>query len=104
MEGYDTELVVFGGIASDDAALLSDDGARGPVQPPFAFGKPMWCMETTLTHGGRDPQRFSTGCVKKPLDSTSGFPGKQRDQSTPKELYNDHAFLFVASLSGGIRR
>eukprot|EP00435_Cladocopium_sp_Y103_P039166 s759_g10.t1 len=39
MEGYDTELVVFGGIASEsESALLSDEGARGPVQPPFASG------------------------------------------------------------------
>ncbi|CAJ1362142.1 unnamed protein product, partial [Effrenium voratum] len=43
MEGYDTELVVFGGIA-EETALLSDEGARGPVQPPFAAGR--------FSHGG----------------------------------------------------
>eukprot|EP00439_Symbiodinium_sp_Y106_P026640 s1201_g3.t1 len=36
--GYDTELVVFGGIAAEESALLSDDGSRGPVQPPFLPG------------------------------------------------------------------
>ena len=34
------ELVVFGGIASDDAALLSDDGAR-PMMAPRKLGESM---------------------------------------------------------------
>eukprot|EP00440_Ansanella_granifera_P000137 gb/GFBE01000148.1/.p1 GENE.gb/GFBE01000148.1/~~gb/GFBE01000148.1/.p1 ORF type:complete len:592 (+),score=144.41 gb/GFBE01000148.1/:1-1776(+) len=38
MEGYDTELVVFGGVASEEAALLSDAAPRGPASPPFMAG------------------------------------------------------------------
>ena len=34
-DGDVQELVVFGGIAQE-SALLSDEGVRGPVQPPFA--------------------------------------------------------------------
>ncbi|CAE8608895.1 unnamed protein product [Polarella glacialis] len=38
VEGYETELIVFGGIASEEAALLSDNPSRGPVAPPFMPG------------------------------------------------------------------
>lgn len=34
-DGDVQELVVFGGIAQE-SALLSDEGVRGLVQPPFA--------------------------------------------------------------------
>lgn len=46
-----------------------------------------------------DPQRFSTGCVKTPLEpvrfSASGFPGiQQRDQLDAKgAVTDDHAWL-----------
>jgi len=73
MEGYDTELVVFGGIASDDAALLSDDGARGPVQPPFAAGR--------FTHGGaltNSLHKLQTQSLKWEVVSCGGTPPSPR--------------------------
>lgn len=38
LSGYDTELVLFGGLAAEDRALFADGAQRGPCTPPFATG------------------------------------------------------------------
>lgn len=38
VQGYDAELIVFGGLVMEEQALLDDGGRSGPRAPPFAAG------------------------------------------------------------------
>mmetsp|Transcript_53737 Transcript_53737/g.172236 ORF Transcript_53737/g.172236 Transcript_53737/m.172236 type:complete len:581 (-) Transcript_53737:175-1917(-) len=38
IEGYDTDLVLFGGLVAEEQALLADDAPRAARAPPFAAG------------------------------------------------------------------
>jgi len=71
--GYDTELVVFGGIAAEESALLSDDGSRGPVQPPFLAGR--------FSHSGSPSNslhKLQTQSLKWEAVSAGGTPPSAR--------------------------
>eukprot|EP00933_Yihiella_yeosuensis_P026774 TRINITY_DN20809_c0_g1_i1.p1 TRINITY_DN20809_c0_g1~~TRINITY_DN20809_c0_g1_i1.p1 ORF type:complete len:612 (+),score=120.43 TRINITY_DN20809_c0_g1_i1:185-1837(+) len=74
VEGYDTELIVFGGIAAEEAALLSDAGSSAPVAPPFMAG-------SSWAHGGAPTNslyKLQTQTLKWEATSCVGTPPSPR--------------------------
>lgn len=53
MTGYDTELIVFGGLVAEEQGLLDDASRSGPRTPPFAAG-------LAWSHGGSPDNGFFT--------------------------------------------
>lgn len=72
--GYNTDLVLFGGLVSEEQALLSDAGGGGASVPPFAAG-------TGWAHGGSPNNEtfvLNTSSLTWQAPSVGGTPPSPR--------------------------
>jgi len=74
IEGHDTELISFGGIAAEEAALISDEGSRAPVAPGFMSGS-SWAHSGTPSNS---LHKLQTQTLKWESPSCGGTPPSPR--------------------------
>lgn len=74
VEGYDTELIVFGGLSTEEAGLLSEAPAAGPIAPPFMNGT-LWGHAGVPTNS---LHKLNTQSLKWEVPSAVGTPPSAR--------------------------